>query len=118
MMDLYWRIYYSDNTTFDNKQGKPKDAPPTGVVCIKQTNKEHGWIVTAFKDFYYWEGNDWWGADEVGFWQYMFLPGNKVVKFGVSVSHDKFNWIMGRAIQDKGFGHKSAKSVLENSIGA
>jgi hypothetical protein len=108
-----WRIYYSNGTTFDNTQGSPADAPPTGVICIKQNNRMHGNVVTAFKDFYWWNHDEWWGSDQAGFWQYMFVPGNKVVKFGVSVPSEVFHEIMKVAIADKDFPPKSAKSALD-----
>lgn len=110
---LHWRFYYSDGSTFDNLQGSKEDAPPMNVICVKQTSPMHGWVVTAFKDFYYWADNEWYGADQVGFWMYMFKPGAKIVKFGVSVPHEQFNAIMSRAINDAGFGEKSAKAPLE-----
>lgn len=33
---IKWRIYYDDDTTFDNTQGEPWEAPGRGVVCIVQ----------------------------------------------------------------------------------
>jgi hypothetical protein len=110
---MLWRIYYADGSVFDSARGDPGDAPPTGVVCIRQANRMHGWTTTAMKDFYLWQHEQWWGADEVGFWQFMFRAGQKVALFGVSVPDETFHRIMGAAINDPAFGVKSAKSPLD-----
>jgi hypothetical protein len=110
-----WRIYYHDRSTFDSTMGLPADAPSTGVVCIVQNHtskQEGGYIVTAFKDFYWRENNEWWGSDEVGFWQYMFEPGAKVVKFGISIPTVEFNEIMKKASEDVDFGIRN-KTLLD-----
>jgi hypothetical protein len=31
---INWRIYYADNTTFDDSQGDWIDAPSKGIVCV------------------------------------------------------------------------------------
>jgi hypothetical protein len=108
---MLWRIYYADGSTFD--AGNPGDAPKTGVICIKQANKMHGWTITAMKDFYLRRHEAWWGADAPGFWQFMFAPGAKVVLFGVSAPDEVFHRVMSRAINDPDFGGKSAKSPLD-----
>lgn len=107
-MKTEWKIYYGDKTTFDSTQGSASEAPCTNVICIKYLNKDNGWICSAFKDFYLWHDEEWWGADDVGFWQYMFSTGDKVVKFGASVPSHLFNEIMATAINDPVFGAKSA----------
>jgi hypothetical protein len=110
-----WRIYYHNRSTFDSTMGLPADAPSTGVVCIVQNHtsqQEGGYIVTAFKDFYWRENNEWWGSDEVGFWQYMFEPGAKVVKFGISIPTVEFNEIMKKASEDVDFGIRN-KTLLD-----
>lgn len=111
--EIKWRIYYGDKSTFDSSMGGPADAPSTGVICIVQDNKYHGFVVTAFKDFYWRENDEWWGSDQAGFWQYMFEPGTKVVKFGVSVPTELFTEIMSQANRDKDFGVKNSRSLLE-----
>lgn len=32
----FWRIWYEDGSTFDSTQGGPVDAPPVGIVAIRQ----------------------------------------------------------------------------------
>lgn len=110
-----WRIYYHNRSTFDSTMGVPADAPSTGVVCIVQEHTsqvESGYIVTAFKDFYWRADNEWWGSDEVGFWQYMFESGEKVVKFGISIPTEEFNEIMKKASADVDFGIRN-KTLLD-----
>lgn len=110
---VLWRIYYGDYSTFDNLMGEPADAPSTGVICIVQKHPDYGFIVSAFKDFYWWAKNEWWGSDQAGFWQHMFEPGAKIVKFGVSVPSPVFQEIMKMATKDQDFGIKTAKSLLD-----
>ena len=97
---MTWRIYYDNGTTFDNTQGEPQDAPTIGVICIKHFI-ENEWRIQAFTDYYIWElGQEWWGADAPGFWQYMFKPGLKVVKFGTNIPDEPFQKIVARARED------------------
>lgn len=100
MKDLLWRIYYADGSTFDSNQGSEKDAPTIGVICIKHFI-ENEWRLSAFRDYYLWEvDNEWWSADAPGFWQYMFKPGVKVVKFGTNIQDEPFEKIMAEARAD------------------
>lgn len=100
MESVKWKIYYSDKTTFDNTQGLPEDAPTVGVICIKHFI-EGGWRIQAFTDFYIWEvESEWWGADQAGFWQYMFKPGIKIVKIGTNIKDEPFKDIMKLARED------------------
>lgn len=108
-----WRIYYGDKTTFDSTQGEPQDAPTTGVICIVQKHPAYGFVVTAMKDFYWWQNGEWWASDQAGFWQYMFTTGYKIVTFGVSVPAPVFQEIMAKATEDRDFGVKTGKSLLD-----
>jgi hypothetical protein len=100
MANLQWRIYYADGSTFDNTQGLPQDAPALGVIAIKHFI-ENEWRLQAFADYYIWEvGSEWWGADQSGFWQYLFKPGLKVVKFGTNIKDEPFQKIMAIARED------------------
>lgn len=112
-MNVEWRIYYGDNSTYDNTMGDPHHAPSTGVICIVQKHPDYGFIVSAMKDYYWWAESEWWGSDIAGFWQYMFTSGTKVVKFGQSIPSQRFNAIMTQATKDRDFGVKSAKSLLD-----
>jgi hypothetical protein len=110
---INWRIYYDDGSTFDAKDGKPQEAPATGVIAIVQEDSENGWVITAFKDYYWREHNSWWGGDTAGFWQRMFKGGSVIMKFGVSTTNDNFNKILARATEDQQQAIKSGKGLLE-----
>lgn len=110
---MAWRIYYADGSSFDSDDGAPEDAPTTGVLCIKQSNQMSGWILLSQGDYYLWHDEVWWGADAPGFYQYMFKPGAKVVKFGETVPDETWNEIAGAAAADQDFGPKSSKHALE-----
>jgi hypothetical protein len=97
--ELTWRIYYADGSTFDSSQGEPEDAPSIGIIAIKHFI-ENEWRISAFVDYYIREQGEWWGADAPGFWQYMFRPGFKVVKFGTNIKDEPFNKIMAEARND------------------
>jgi len=97
---MNWKIYYADNSTFDSTQGNPEDAPPVGVICIKFLSKEHGWAIVAFNDYYCYRQEEWWVAEAAGFWQYMFTPGAKIVKFGTTIATFDFQRIMAQARED------------------
>lgn len=97
---LVWRIYYADGSIFSNLDGLPEDAPPTGVICIKQLSAENRWELQAISDYYIWNGKEWWRADAPGFWLYMFRPGLKIVKFGENLQDFEFQRMMARARED------------------
>ena len=114
--EIKWKIYYEDFSTFDQSQGTPADAPATGVIAIVQDSADNGWVVTAFKDFYWWMSNEWWGGDAAGFWQQMFKGGAIVMKFGISTDNDTFNEVMKRATADQQFAIKTASTSLEPGV--
>ena len=97
-----WRIYYADDSTFDNTKGRPEEAPSIGVICVKQFAEGKEWRIQAFRDYYIWSfvNLEWWAADASGFWQYMFEPGNKIVKFGTNIPDEPFERIMAFARND------------------
>jgi hypothetical protein len=96
---MKWRIYYDNGSTFDSLQGEPEQAPSIGVICIKHFI-ENEWRIQAFTDYYIREKDEWWGADAPGFWQYMFRPGFKVVKFGTNIKDEPFQKIVTQARED------------------
>jgi hypothetical protein len=98
-----WKIYYADGSTLSNLGGSPEEAPATGVICIKHFS-EGEWRILAFRDYYAWDKNDWWGHETAGFWQYMFKPGIKIVKFGTSTDDFNFERIMAEAREDTSYG--------------
>jgi len=99
-----WRIYYGNNSTFDNFNGKPEDAPATGVIAIAYYDCDNRRRLWSEKDFYWWDVNppvghisvvnagkpQWFGGDQYGWLQYMYRPGIKIVKFGAT--YDDMTW--------------------------
>lgn len=104
---MLWRIYYADNSTFSNLDGKPEDAPPVGVICILQNPPNHGWMLLRDKDYYLrLDDSEWVGCEADGFWQYMFKPGWKCPKFGENVSDDVYAKVIAQATEDMDKGLK------------
>jgi hypothetical protein len=100
-----WRIYYSNETTFDSDQGEPHDAPSEGFLCAigyDETGKRyimHGWT------FYQWdtETNQWWGMDQFGLFDRLRRNLVYAYKEGRTVSRKRWEEIMVRANNDPDF---------------
>jgi len=43
MTKVEWRIYYSNGTTFSNRDGEWEAAPPLGVVCVVTLDPTKVW---------------------------------------------------------------------------
>lgn len=82
---LLWRIYYDDGTTYDNLDGPPEEAPRLGVQAV----------VTLH--------NLWYGGDRIGYLDYMFRPGWKIVLFGRLIDNEKYAKIKKQALSDTDF---------------
>ena len=54
MLDINWKIYYEDGSTFSNKDGPPFSAPRTGVQVIIY-KEEEGYSILSQADYYYYE---------------------------------------------------------------
>jgi hypothetical protein len=90
-----WKVYYGDGSTFSNEDGPPEMAPCTGVLAVAFFNIDNRREIGASKDFYWYDETPiypgmkgtWFAGDVSGYYQYMFRPGRKIVKFGAIV-HD------------------------------
>lgn len=91
-----WTVFYADGSTFSNEDGPPEDAPCTGVLAVCYFNIDNRREIGASKDYYWYDetpiyqdikSGSWFAGDVTGFYQYMFRPGKKIVKFGAIV-HD------------------------------
>jgi len=83
-----WKIYYGNNSTFDNFNGPPEAAPSTGVIAIACYDCDSRRRILSQKDFYWWVDGwvpSWVAGDQYGMLQYMMQPGLKIIKFGTSV---------------------------------
>lgn len=53
-----WRIWYTDGTTFSNKDGLPGEAPSAGVQAIAERRGGRT-ILWIYGDLYAWVGDGW-----------------------------------------------------------
>lgn len=104
-----WRIYYADESAYSNEDGKPEDAPCTGVVAVCAFNMDNRREIQCAKDYYIYDeqpiykdmtGGFWYGADIAGLHQYLFRPGKKIVKFGALISDPTWRRMMARINQE------------------
>lgn len=102
-----WRIYYANESTFGTEDGKPEDAPCTGVIAVCYFNMDLKREIAASKDFYIYDEQPiyedidyghWYGCDVAGLYQYLFRPGKKIVKFGALVDDPTWRRLMERII--------------------
>lgn len=115
MSDIKWRIYYTDGTTFSNKDGNPYDAPKEGVQVILKTEPDVGRFMIAMKDYYWFDHQrqEWFGGDMAGFYQHLRQPGPSCVTFGTFVTHREYEECVKAALCDPDFPPKSAKHLEE-----
>jgi hypothetical protein len=114
-MTIEWRIYYGDGSVFDNSMGLPVDAPTRDVQVIAQSDPVTGREIWHRRDFYVWldDRDRWIGVEHFGLWDYLCLPGYKIVKFGRMTSNENMQEIMRRAMLDDDLPYKSAKAEWE-----
>lgn len=105
---IKWRIYYDDGSTFDNTNGEPSDAQGYGIIAIVEADDAMGRVVLNGWDWYYHDGQNWWGADIHGLLDRLChnLP-TFGVKQGRMVSADTWKDTLDRAVTDPDFTPKS-----------
>ena len=113
-----WRIYYTDDTTFSELDGNPKDAPGLGVVCIVQLDPDTGRSIVSRNDWYCYrlDSGTWWGHDLFGLLDQLTndRPGHvHAVKAGRTVSSPDFQRIYALADTDTDFPRRSARHDWE-----
>lgn len=104
-----WKIYYSDGSTFSDKDGDPFNAPGRGVQMIVHEHSEVGRHLLGREDNYWWSGSRWFGGDLFGLYDYLQEPGPKKVIFGRVIDNESFKRITQAALNDPEFPPKSAK---------
>lgn len=99
---MKWKIYYGDRTTFTDEDGNPEDAPCRNVQVIAQVSDRVGKYFCRSDDFYIFDESigGWQGVDIAGFYDYLFRPGLKIVKFGRTISNEEWNDILGWAMKE------------------
>lgn len=100
---MKWRIYYGDNSVFDDIQGTAWEVPARDVQMIAVADPEHGWYLCRSNDYYWYlpEMDAWQGGDIFGLWDYLIEPGKKRVLFGRTISNSEFQKILTRAYNDQ-----------------
>ncbi len=108
--EILWRVFYDDDTTFDNIQGNPEDVPAYGVICIVFPDELVGRVIMHGWDWYYWvpPEEQWWGSEIHGYLDRKLhrLPSRALCQ-GRNVSNKRFAEIMGAADKDPDFPLKS-----------
>lgn len=112
-MQLQWRLYYEDGTTYDNLQGDEFNAPAVGLICIVNKDEQHGTNLVALNDYYWFRNNMWFGGDKFGLYDYLCQMGQKKVVFGRTVSNERYHEVIKQATNDPDFPPKSARSPQE-----
>jgi hypothetical protein len=111
-----WRIYYGDDTTYDDDDGAPWDAPALGVQAIAVPDAAVGRLIWSRYDYYWWDPDEdrWIGGDLFGCWDYLTRPGPRKVIFGRTIPWANHSAIMARAVQDPDLPLKSAWDEREH----
>jgi len=107
-MQVGWRIYYGDGSTFCDADGRPEDAPGWGVVVIPQADPDVGRMMMSRWDHYCWHDGQWWGHDLVGLMDCLAGAGPSVVVHGRTVSQEQWRAIYAAALADPDLPPKSA----------
>lgn len=100
---MNWRIWYSDGTTFSDRDGEPAEAPGLGVQVVVQIDHRTGRRTLCERDYYVWKEQQWFGVDLFGLWDYLSGPGRKVVKFGEYIDRLRFEDVLRLAEEDQDF---------------
>ena len=117
MSKIKWRIYYGDGTTFDENQGTPEQAPPLNVQVIVVDDADVGRQLLHLWDWFYWDGEQWCGADIHGLLDQILHNQVTAVKQGRTLPQREFDDIKNRAIADTDFLPKSTSRNLERKTG-
>jgi hypothetical protein len=112
-----WRIYYSGDATFDDSQGSPADAPPLGVLSIRQRldcqhhpsewlkPEQPGISPIEMAEWYWWREDEqaWFRGNLVGFLDQAMHCGAQYLKAGRAVSHAEWERTLAKVSNDADF---------------
>jgi hypothetical protein len=117
-MDMRWKIFYTDGTTFSNQDGEPEDAPGWGVIAVAQEDDVVGVQIHHQRDFYCFapEFGGWYAVDYFGFAQYLARPGLKVIKVGDVMPTNEYLKLIHSLHEDPELPTKSARYSWERQI--
>jgi hypothetical protein len=97
---MRWKIFYSDGTTYSDKDGDPFDAPARGVQVIIVEHPQVGRNVITKENNYWWTGERWFGGDLYGLYDYLQDAGPKKVIFGRIIDSVQYHEIVSKALID------------------
>lgn len=117
-MNVRWKIFYVDGSTFSNRDGEPEDAPGMGVAAIAQEDEVVGVQIHHGNDFYCCaeEYDGWYALDYFGLAQYLARPGNKIIKMGEVMSTSKYRELITTIQKDPQLPNKSARYTWERKF--
>lgn len=106
---MQWKIYYSDGT-YSSEDGPPELAPKRDVQTIAVADDTVGRRIERGNDYYIYDKSrgTWRGVDQFGLFDYLILPGSKIVLFGRTLSDDDYRAVWKRAAHDLDLPAKSA----------
>ena len=111
-----WKIFYGDGSIFDSLMGSPSEAPSFNVQVIVCKNETNGRSLYHTWDWYYWNGEEWRGADIHGLLdQLLHDTENKIcgIKQGRTVKDEVYEELLLKAINDKDFKPRAYINKLE-----
>jgi hypothetical protein len=104
-----WTIIYADLSTFDSSEGSPSESPGLGVLSIVVPYDLTNYTVMhggghADLAYFWWQDEQWYLGNYVGFVRYLQKPGVKVVRFGETVPNS--TWAEMWPLIERKFGPK------------
>lgn len=104
-LPFLWKIYYSDKSTFSDKDGSAFDAPRTEVQVITYWNPNTGkYDRTTQADKYYYEPERadwaWWHCDAETMVLHLIRAKQPLIFFGAMVPTQIFNEVEAQALAD------------------
>ena len=109
-VELKWRIYYDDGSTFSNLDGTFEEAPSDGVLGVVEKDADVGRCVYWGKEHYYVLPDGTIGfADDLG----PFLRGLGIIKFGRWTGKKPWTRALKRMVEDPDFPSKTSKFPWE-----
>lgn len=91
-----WVVYYNRETTFNNDDGDPIDAPAWGIQVIAQTDDQVGRRLISQSDFYLFIDGKWVGVDFIGLIDHL-ANVLGIVKVGRMIDRQQYRAILEQA---------------------
>jgi hypothetical protein len=95
-----WKIYYGDGAAYSSATGPAELAPKGNVQRIAYYDSDGRRHQCHDRDYYYQDGQRWFGVDLSGLLQYLYEPGLKCVFFGRTIPDENYRRIASLADND------------------